>query len=234
MPQPALDPNRPDAEPAKVQGMFASIAGRYDLANHLLSGGMDYLWRRRASALVKSWKPKRILDLATGSGDLMHDLQIACPDSYVVGADFCTPMLAQARKKGLDKLVGADALALPFRSGAFDAVTIGFGFRNMNPWRGALAEIHRVLAPGGRLLILDFSLPRGVLRGPYRWYLHRVLPKIADACTGSRGAYEYLADSIEKFPRGGAMLDLLSTESFYERTAVPLTFGVVSIYTGRK
>jgi len=215
--------------------MFATIARRYDFANHLLSGGMDHLWRRKAVGFVRSWNPSSILDLATGSGDLAIALRKACPEVVVIGADFCHPMLVQAQAKGLSQLVVADALAMPFPDAAFDVVTIAFGFRNMNPWSGALKEIFRVLKPGGHLLILDFSMPKPPLTGLYRWYLHRILPKIADWCTRQRGAYEYLAESIEKFPRGKAMLELLQAHvPFVETTALPLTLGVVSIYTARK
>lgn len=214
--------------------MFAAIARRYDLANHLLSGGMDYFWRARTARLVQRWKPQRILDLATGSGDLMRDLRRACPDAFIVGADFCAPMLQQARAKGLTNLVVADALALPFADESFDVVTIAFGFRNMNPWLGALQEIRSKLTAGGKLLILDFSMPGGILKRPYRWYLHRILPKIADLCTGSRGAYEYLGDSIEKFPRNAEMRDLLQRGGLEAMESIALTCGVVTLYTAQR
>ena len=218
--------------PTQVQGMFSRIAGRYDLANAVLSGGMDALWRRRAARVVAGWAPARLLDLATGSGVLAAALARACPGTRIVGADFCVPMLRRAQAAGrLERLVAADAMRLPFADGAFDAVTVAFGLRNMASYAGALREMRRVLRPGGRLLILDFSVPRGWWRGLYRFYLHRCLPGIADRVSGERGAYEYLAESIEKFPRGERMRDLLAECGFGEATAEELTGGIVSLYT---
>jgi len=221
--------------PGSVQAMFASIAGRYDLANHLLSGGMDFFWRRRASRLVKSWAPARILDLATGSGDLALTLSMGCPDADVVAADFCLPMLAQASRKGLGNLVAADGMALPFLDQSFDAVTIGFGLRNMASWRGALGEAFRVLRPGGHVVVLDFAMPQG---NPWRWvyrqYLHRVLPRIAACVTGQKSAYDYLGESIEKFPAGPQMKALLGDVGFVEADWDPLSGGIVGLYSGMR
>ncbi|MDP9291440.1 MAG: ubiquinone/menaquinone biosynthesis methyltransferase [Verrucomicrobiota bacterium] len=217
-----------------MRKLFGSIATRYDLANHLLSGGMDFFWRRHAARIVKKWEPKDVLDVATGSGDLALTIQRFCPESTVTGADFCEPMLAQARAKGLLNTVVADALQLPFEDGSFDAVTVAFGLRNMESWSGALTEMHRVLRPGGHVLILDFSIPRPPLRALYRFYLHRVLPKIAMLVTHQKSAYVYLADSIETFPQGPAMQSLLAKNGFTETTAERLSFGIVSLYRGRR
>ena len=215
--------------------MFASIAGRYDFANHFLSGGMDFLWRAKVARKVASLKPERVLDLATGSGDLMRAVQKACPQARVVGADFCFPMLAQAREKGLRDLVQADALALPFADGQFDVVTVGFGLRNMADWKQAVLEMARVLRPGGVLLVLDFSMPEWrPLRQIYRAYLHGVLPFFADLATGRRGAYEYLGASIEKFPAGLAMNAFLESCGFVCEAPRPFCFGVASLYCGAK
>ena len=218
--------------PAQVQGMFSRIAKRYDLANAVLSGGMDALWRRHAARLVAAWAPARLLDLATGSGVLAAALARACPGARVVGADFCVPMLCQAKAAGrLDRLVAADAMRLPFTDESFDVVTVAFGLRNMASYAGALREMRRVLRPSGRLLILDFSIPRGWWRGIYRFYLHRCLPGIADRVSGERGAYEYLAESIETFPSGERMCVLLAECGFGQATAEELTGGIVSLYT---
>ncbi len=220
--------------PAKVRGIFSSIAGRYDLANHLLSGGLDFLWRARAVRLVTGWKPRSVLDLATGSGDLALALQKALPQAHIIGADFCLPMLRVAADKGLSPLVVADGTKLPFAAGSFDAVTVAFGLRNMESWPGALREMSRVLAPGGHLLVLDFSMPRPPFAALYRFYLHRVLPKIAGALTGNRGGYEYLGESIESFPSGQAMCRLIEENNFRAARALPLAAGIVSIYTAVK
>src|SRR5258707_1182878 len=135
----------PESQASFVRALFSSIARRYDLANHLLSGGLDFFWRRRAARLVQAWKPGRILDLATGSGDLALTLRAACPPAVIVGADFCHPMLRVAQAKGLADLVTADGLALPFDDDVFDVVTVAFGLRNMASWPRALAEMRRVL-----------------------------------------------------------------------------------------
>jgi len=218
-----------------VQETFSSIARRYDLANHLLSGGLDFLWRRRVSRLVAASRPSRVLDLATGSGDLAIALQKACPRSQVVAADFCLPMLGEARRKNVPRLVQADGLALPFREASFDAVTVAFGLRNMASWEKALDEIHRVLRPGGLLAVLDFSLPpRGPLREIYRAYLHHVLPRIAGWTTGRAEAYKYLGESIEAFPRGSGMAALLESRGFHCAPPHKMCFGVVSLYSARK
>lgn len=217
-----------------VRTMFAGIAGRYDLANHLLSGGLDFFWRWRAGRIMRGWHPPRILDLATGSGDLALTLRASCPESLIVGADFCPPMLRVAQGKSLAHLVVADALRLPFADGAFDALTVAFGLRNMSSWPGALAEMRRVLRPGGRLLVLDFSVPAPPLRWLYRPYLHHVLPRIAALLTGEKSAYDYLGDSIEKFPHGAAMCALLAQGGWQEAACEPLTGGIVSLYTAMR
>jgi len=225
----------PQQDPEFVQKTFSSIAGRYDLANHLLSGGLDFLWRHRVSRLVAAAHPSRILDLATGSGDLAIALQKACPNAQVIGADFCLPMLEEARRKNVPHLVQADGLALPFRGSTFDAVTVAFGLRNMASWEKALSEMHRVLRPGGLLVVLDFSLPpKGPLREIYRLYLHRILPRIAGWTTGRAEAYEYLGESIEAFPRGSGMAALIGSCGFRCEPPRRMCFGIVSLYAARK
>jgi demethylmenaquinone methyltransferase/2-methoxy-6-polyprenyl-1,4-benzoquinol methylase len=210
--------------------MFERVARNYDLANHLLSGGLDFWWRRRASEIVGQWQPSQVLDLATGSGDLALTIARNLPEAEITGADFSPEMLEVARHKGLTKTVVADALQLPFAAESFDVVTVAFGLRNMADWAAAIRETARVLRPGGHLLILDFSLPTGALRPLYRFYLHRCLPWIAVCVTGERAAYEYLGASIEKFPGGRAMCELLERSGFKEATAEPLSGGIVTIY----
>ena len=212
--------------------MFGRIARRYDLANALLSGGLDWWWRRRAARIVRGWRPAHLLDLATGSGVLAGTLRRHSPGTTIVGADFSLPMLRRAQAAGrVDQLVVADAMRLPFDAGTFDAVTVAFGLRNMPSYAGALHEMHRVLRPGGRLLVLDFSVPGGWWRGGYRVYLHHALPRIAGVLSGERGAYKYLAESIERFPRGGGMLRLLREVGFASPTAKEMSGGIVSLYT---
>lgn len=220
--------------PDDVRTLFSSISGRYDLANHLLSGGMDLLWRFAAGRRVASWRPERILDVAAGSGDLALEMQRACPGAELIATDFCPPMLELARKKGVHHTLVADALNLPFPSATFDVVTVAFGLRNMASYTGALHEFARVLRPGGHLLILDFSIPTEAFRPFYRFYLHYILPHLAAMLTGSHSAYEYLGASIEQFPCGDAMCTLLNANGFHSAEAQPMTFGIVTLYAAEK
>ncbi len=222
-------------DPDFIRKTFSSIAGRYDFANHALSGGADYLWRDLAARIVTSWAPSTILDLATGSGDLALVLAKKNPDAQVIAADFCEPMLRVAQRKSVPNLVAADGTQLPFASGVFDALTVAFGLRNMATYDGALGEMARVLRPGGHVLILDFSLPASPpLRAAYRFYLHRVLPRLAGLATGRPEAYAYLGESIEAFPRGQAMLDRMENAGFTLAAARPLWCGIVTIYTATR
>jgi demethylmenaquinone methyltransferase/2-methoxy-6-polyprenyl-1,4-benzoquinol methylase len=221
-------------DPEAVRAMFGRIAPRYDLANHVLSGGADFFWRRRAAKLVEAWQPRRVLDLATGSGDLALAFQGRLPKATVVAADFSPEMLEVARRKGVHETVLADALQLPFETGSFDCVTVAFGLRNMADWGAALREMARVLRAGGHLLVLDFSLPSGALRPAYRFYLHRCLPLLASLVTGQRDAYDYLGRSIEKFPSGRELLELMEKNGFSNASAEPLTGGIATICVAEK
>jgi demethylmenaquinone methyltransferase/2-methoxy-6-polyprenyl-1,4-benzoquinol methylase len=222
-------------DPVKVRAMFGAIARRYDLANHILSCGFDFHWRSRAAEIVARWKPSKIVDLATGTGDLALAIQGELPKAQIFGADFSEEMLAIAQSKGLRETAVADALALPFPDRSFDCVTIGFGLRNMEDWGTALREMSRVLNPQGHLLILEFSLPRlSILRAVYRFYLHRLLPIFGSFLTRKKSAYDYLGDSIEEFPGDEALLRLLEANGFRDAAAEPLTGGIVTIYTATK
>jgi len=215
--------------------MFGAIARRYDLANHLLSCGCDFLWRKRAAEIVHDWTPNAIVDLATGTGDLALVLQRTLPQSEIVGVDFSDEMLAIARSKGVRRLVSADALALPFAGNSFDCLTIAFGLRNIADWNAALREMQRVLTADGKLLIMEFSIPSmSILRTVYRFYLHRVLPIFGSLLTRKKTAYDYLGDSIERFPGGAELLRLIEANGFRDATAEPLTGGIVTIYSATK
>jgi len=214
--------------------MFGRIARRYDLANHLLSWGADFLWRRRATSIVEGWRPRHVLDLATGSGDLALAMQRRLPETTIIAADFSPEMLAVAKEKGVRQTVLADALRLPFEAESFDVVTVAFGLRNMADWSLALREMNSVLRSRGHLLVLDFSLPVGPLRPAYRFYLHRCLPKLASLVTGQKAAYDYLGGSIEKFPSGNEMTRLIEQNGFAMAVAQPLTGGIATIYTAEK
>src|SRR5438067_12896169 len=149
--------------------MFGRIARRYDLANHLLSGRADFFWRLRDAKMVKAWRPRSVLDLAAGSGDLALAIQRRLPEATITAADFSPEMLHVAKRKGVRETVLADATRLPFENESFDCVTVAFGLRNMSDWGLALREMSRGLTPHGHLLVLDFSLPAGSLRPFYRF-----------------------------------------------------------------
>jgi demethylmenaquinone methyltransferase/2-methoxy-6-polyprenyl-1,4-benzoquinol methylase len=224
-----------EAQPTRVRQMFGAIARRYDLANHTLSCGIDFYWRKRAANTVASWRPGKIVDLATGTGDLALALQKKLPEAQVTGVDFLSEMLELAQRKGVRQTILADAMKLPFPDASFDCVTIAFGLRNMENWRDALAEMSRVLRRDGHLLVLEFSLPtRAIVRTIYRFYLHRCLPLLGFFLTGRKSAYDYLGDSIEEFPSGRAMLDLIEASGFRHATLQPLSCGIASIYTAQK
>ena len=211
------------------------MAKRYDLANHLLSCGADFQWRKRAARIVADWSPRKVADLATGTGDLAIAVQRVLPDAEITGVDFSLEMLAIARSKGVRNTVVADVLALPFTDGAFDCVTIAFGLRNVQDWSGALREMARILKPGGHLLVLEFSLPRSsFLRTVYRIYLHRLLPLIAALVTRSRDSYRYLGASIENFPDQGEMTRLIENSGFVKIGSEPLTGGIVTLFIAAK
>jgi demethylmenaquinone methyltransferase / 2-methoxy-6-polyprenyl-1,4-benzoquinol methylase len=214
--------------------MFGAIARRYDLANHTLSCGIDFYWRKRAANMVANWHPDKIVDLATGTGDLALALQKKLPDAEVTGVDFLPEMLELARKKGVHQTILADAMKLPFPDASFDCVTIAFGLRNMENWRDALAEMSRVLRRDGHLLVLEFSLPTiSIVRAIYRFYLHRCLPVLGSFLTREKSAYDYLGDSIEEFPSGHAMINLIQSSGFGHATLQPLSCGIATIYTAQ-
>ncbi len=221
-------------DPTYVKNAFARIADRYVMTNHVLSGGMDFWWRHVVTNRIKKLSPRKLLDVASGTGDLALKIQDEIPACEVVATDFCAEMLEHAATRGVRKTLVADALALPFSEAEFDVVTVAFGLRNMGDYDLALKEMGRVLKPGGSLFVLDFSLPEGMLRKPYRLYLHHVLPKMAGLLTGEKDAYEYLGGSIEQFPSGEKMTALLESSGFTRASAAPMTFGVVSVYEAVK
>lgn len=218
-------------DPAYVHAAFSAIAERYVTANHILSLGTDIMWRARVVQMVAEWKPASLLDIATGTGDLALAIKRALPEIDVLGTDFCRPMLDVAVRRGLSRVLEADAMNLPLEDASFEAATVAFGLRNMADYGKALREFRRVLKPGGHLLVLDFSMPENIFAAPYRLYLHHVLPRIAGLVTGNSDAYAYLGDSIEAFPRGEAFRQLLLACGFKNPTSLPLCMGIASIYT---
>ena len=220
----------------QVRQMFAEISPRYDFLNHFLSLNLDRRWRRRLAREAASGGPRRILDLATGTGDLALLLRKEIPAALVAGADFCLPMLDRARRKAApaapDRLVwtAADALKLPFRDGSFDLVTVAFGLRNFADRPASLAEIRRVTAEGGRLLVLEFSMDLApVFGGAYRFYFRHVLPHVGRWISGS-DAYAYLNRSAEELPGPSRIVGLIREAGFSSVEARRLTGGSVVLY----
>lgn len=220
----------------EVRSLFSSIAHRYDRMNHLLSGGVDYYWRKRLTECVKALKPQKVLDLATGSGDVALALKAKlAPSTQIIGVDFCEAMLDHARAKALKKgmelsFVCADCLELPFETGSIDVATLAFGIRNFENRHKGLAEIKRILKPKGSLFILEFSQPDAWLRPFYYLYLKTLLPLIAHLGTGRKGAYQYLANSIEGFPSKEGLSKEILSAGFAHVSAVGLTGSLVAIH----
>jgi demethylmenaquinone methyltransferase/2-methoxy-6-polyprenyl-1,4-benzoquinol methylase len=228
---PAIDDDLAHQSPEAISAMFGRVAPRYDFLNHALCGGTDHYWRWRLVRAVRAQRPARVLDLATGSGDVLLALQRhGAATGETVGADFCLPMLQRARAKGAARLVSGDALYLPFASGSFDAITIAFGLRNVADRPAALREMRRLLRPGGRAYVLEFSRPVAWFAPLYFWYLRRVMPLYAQLFTSERGAYEYLGESIEAFPRQPELAELMRAAGFRTARWTNLTLGIVALH----
>ena len=237
---------RMDHFPAKERSwqLFDRIAHRYDMVNHVLSGGLHRRWRRVALDFLPRDRDIYLLDLATGTGDLILTL---CRSNLrirkAVGMDLSRNMLHLAeekwRRKGMSSVpalfLEGDARAIPAASGEFDAVTMAFGIRNVPDVDGVLKECHRVLKPQGKILLLEFSLPPSpFFRWIYLWYLRSILPRIGGWLSGEREAYLYLNQTIESFPCGEAFASLLVSAGFQAVQYHPLTFGIVTLYLGEK
>ena len=230
------------AHSAAVKEMFSGIARRYDFLNHFLSLNIDKRWRSLVSANLQDVRNREdalILDVACGTGDLSFELQ-ASAKAKVIGTDFCHPMLSEAKKK--DESTGSnipfvegDAMNLAFADGSFDAVTIAFGLRNLSNFQNGLAELRRVLKLGGRLVVLEFSSP--VIPGfrqVFNFYFNRVLPRVGGMVSGSRGAYEYLPDSVSKFPDQEKLVEMMKAVGFENVAYQNLTGGIAAIHHGTR
>jgi len=233
--------SRPD--PVAVEATFSSVAPRYDLANHWLSGGIDFYWRKCLVDLAQKSQPTNILDLATGSGDVLFALRRGLGEKVrLTGLDFCEPMLEQARAKREKKQLGSednqflhgDCLQLPFADESFDLITISFGLRNLADREKGLSEMQRVLRPGGRLIVLEFSQPYLWFRPFYYFYLRGLLPWVARWLTGDRDAYLYLGSSISEFPDRAGLCREIEQAGFSQVQAKALTFSIVAQHQGRK
>ena len=227
----------------KVREMFAQIAPRYDLLNHLLSLQLDRVWRARTARKVKSMLDRpdaMVLDLCCGTGDLAFALK-KNGRARVIGADFAHPMLVRANEKSATDAGGAlpflesDALRLPFANESFDLVTAAFGFRNLANYEAGLREMQRVLKLGGTIGILEFTEPPAGLFGDfYRWYFRKVLPKIGGAISGDAAAYKYLPNSVARFFRPEELCELMRGVGLQNVDAAVWTGGTVALHTGMK
>lgn len=223
-----------------VREMFGGIAKRYDLLNHVLSVNTDKRWRRlvrRKLSDILARSDALVLDVACGTGDLSNELQHDSA-AKVIGTDFCRPMLAVAAEKNAKNhttipYIEGDAMALPFTDESFDAVTIAFGLRNLSNFADGLRELRRVLKPGGRLAVLEFSAPVVPgFRQAFQFYFSHVLPRIGGAVSGSRGAYEYLPNSVSKFPDQKSLVKMMEEVGFGEVEYQNLTGGIAAIHMG--
>jgi demethylmenaquinone methyltransferase/2-methoxy-6-polyprenyl-1,4-benzoquinol methylase len=233
------DTNAANEHAGRVREMFAGIAKRYDLLNHLLSGNVDKRWRRLVATRVReklSSGSASILDVACGTGDLSLVL-FENTGARVVGTDFCRPMLEIAASKTAKRipLIEGDALRLPFREGSFDVVTIAFGLRNLASVEEGLAELRRVLKPGGWVAVLEFSRPENVvLRPVFGLYFTKVLPLMGGLISGSHSAYSYLPSSVQKFPDQRELSLLMQRAGFDRVEFENLTGGIAALHMGRK
>lgn len=239
---PATTDAKEAAHSHAVKEMFAGIAGRYDLLNHVLSLNIDKRWRRKVRNLLQPILDNEnavVLDVACGTGDLSLELAQNGKGS-VIGTDFCRPMLAVAQEKNggiatAIPYVEADAMQLSFADNSFDAVTIAFGLRNLPNYDNGLKELNRILKPGGTLVILECSHPPlPGFRQLYHFYFGRVLPRIGGLVSGSRGAYEYLPDSVSKFPEQKTLVGMMEKAGFSNVKYQNLTGGISAIHSGIK
>jgi demethylmenaquinone methyltransferase/2-methoxy-6-polyprenyl-1,4-benzoquinol methylase len=226
----------------RVREMFAAIATRYDLLNHLLSGNVDRRWRRLVVKKVAATLPvtnARILDVACGTGDLSLALAVGT-HADVVGLDFCRPMLdiavAKSSERGLAiPFVEGDALKLPVRDRSFDGVSIAVGLRYLASVEGGVSELLRILRPGGTAAVLEFSRPQTpVLRTFFRVYFTKLLPLFGGLISGSKSAYEYLPDSVSRFPDQTSLAAMMKKAGFAEVTFQNLTGGIAALHIGKR
>ena len=232
----------PDKTPSRIAGMFDAIAPRYDLLNRVLSVGLDRRWRARAIEELALPPGTRVVDLCTGTGDLAVAASRLVAPVSVVGVDFSAAMLRLGLAKvrelqlaGSIRMVRGDATRIPLGSGTCDAATIGFGIRNVAEPEKALAELARVLRPGGRLAILEFGQPRiPGIRTLYSWYFRYLLPLVGRAVSKHSSAYSYLPASVGHFPPPAEFCRILAATGFSQVRAVPLTFGIVYLYVAQR
>ena len=227
----------------RIAAMFDAIAPRYDFLNHLLSAGIDRVWRRRAIRSLELTGGERVLDVCTGTADLALAARLAHPvAARVVGVDFAQAMLRvgvekirRARLAGSVTLVRGDVTEMPLADRSFDAVTVAFGIRNVENAQAACREMYRVLKPSGRFAVLEFAIPTApALRGAYLWYFNHILPRVGRLVSRHDAAYGYLPASVSAFASPDEFVAILQQSGFRDVSAVPLALGIVFLYTGRR
>ena len=239
----AVVPYKEDTKGKKdqVASMFNNISKNYDFLNHLLSLGIDIMWRKKAIKLLKKEQPKKILDIATGTGDFALEALSLRPDS-VTGVDISEGMLAVGRQKikerGVDHIIDlqlGDSENLQFPDNSFDAVIVSFGVRNFENLEKGLAEMLRVLKPSGTVVVIEFSKPSSFpFKQIFNFYFTTILPKIGKVVSKDQSAYTYLPESVQEFPNGDRFLSILQNIGYKQTRCIPLTFGISSIYLGKK
>lgn len=225
----------------QVAGMFDSIAGKYDFLNHFLSLNIDKVWRRKVVRILKFKKPERILDVATGTGDLAI-ASLKCKPKRIDGIDISEGMLEVGKRKIIQKgyvdtifLQKGDAENIPFDDNTFDAITVAFGVRNFENLNKGLSEMYRVLKPGGICLILEFTMPQYFpVKQVYGFYFKHILPVFGKIISKDNSAYTYLPESVKAFPQRKEFVEMLKSSSFVDASIKNLTFGVAAIYKGKK
>lgn len=227
---------------SQVSAMFNRIAPYYDLLNRVLSLGIDRSWRKKAIALLKDGKPRHILDVATGTADVALMTAHRLSPEQIIGIDISTEMLDIGRQKitkqGLDAIIElqeGDSENLPFPDNTFDAVTVAFGVRNFEHLENGLAEMHRVLKPGGQVVILEFSQPTAFpFKQLFHFYFRNILPVVGRMTSKDPKAYRYLYESVQAFPDGERFLEVLQKTGYKSNRCIPLTLGICSIYSAFK
>jgi demethylmenaquinone methyltransferase/2-methoxy-6-polyprenyl-1,4-benzoquinol methylase len=225
----------------QVAGMFDDIAYRYDFLNRFLSGGIDIIWRKKLIARIKSIQPQKILDVATGTGDVAIMTWKALHPQKITGIDISEGMLEVGRKKIAKlllnshiELLNGDSEAINSGDETFDAVTVAFGVRNFENLEKGLSEIHRVLQPGGILAVLEFSRPTGLIKWPYNLYMEHLAPGFGKLFSKNKAAYKYLHSSVKAFPEGETFLHILQKVGFKKTSLKRLSLGICTIYCGTK
>jgi demethylmenaquinone methyltransferase/2-methoxy-6-polyprenyl-1,4-benzoquinol methylase len=226
----------------QVAEMFDNISPKYDLLNRVLSVGIDIIWRKKALAFLKKDKPKYILDIATGTGDFALEALAQLKPEKIIGVDISEGMLAHGREKMKNKkldhkieLQKGDSERLLFEDNTFDAVIVAFGVRNFENLEKGLSDMYRVLKPEGKVVILEFSKPKTFpIKQLYNFYFKNILPNIGKAISKDARAYTYLPESVQAFPEGKDFVGILEKVGFQETVCKPLSFGISSVYVGKK